>query len=78
MFKNKFFIFIILVFALLSINVVSAQDSSISNIMDSDIGLNESNTEEIITSGYGDNIGSEDEINLQLQSNNNYDEIKVV
>ena len=39
MIKNKFFIFIILVLALLSINVASAEDSSLVNTTDSDVSV---------------------------------------
>ena len=78
MIKNKFFIFIILVLALLSISVASAEDSSLVNTTDSEVSVcdesvNDDN--EVISVSEVDNSNV---VNSQLQSNDvkNFDDLK--
>ena len=78
MFKNKILIFIILVIALLSIGVASAEESSI-NATDT-VSLDDSSTE-VVTSVYDENtsldVASEDNSQLQCENNmeTSYDDV---
>ena len=71
MFKNKFIIFIILILALLSIGVASAEDvSSLNTTVGVDL-MNDSSTE-VIASEYGEiNSLSEDNTLIEESGNSN-------
>ena len=83
MIKNKFFIFIILVLALLSISVASAGDFSLVNTTDSDVSacdesVNVDNEVLSVSEVDNSNVVSFGQNNSQLQSNHlkNFDDLK--